>query len=108
MTCALGPYNFEFMTEVTKEIVAAYKVDGVFANRWQGHGICYCDSCRTQFKAFCGMDLPRDQRPEGPGLRATGSSGATGGSSSCGGCGTARSARSTPPPATSPTAAAGR
>ena len=28
VTCALGPYNFEFMTEVTQEIVRDYKVDG--------------------------------------------------------------------------------
>src|SRR5438876_289429 len=59
VTCAWGPYNFEFMTGVTREIVQRYKVDGVFANRWQGHGVCYCDSCRRQFKQFAGMDLPR-------------------------------------------------
>src|SRR3954447_10723402 len=38
VTCALGPYNFEFMTEVTKEIATLYKVDGVFSNRWSGSG----------------------------------------------------------------------
>src|SRR2546423_15477541 len=59
VTCALGPYNFEFMTGVTKEIVRRYKVDGIFANRWQGHGVCHCDSCRRQFKDFCGLDIPR-------------------------------------------------
>lgn len=59
VTCAWGPYNFEFMTEVTREIVANYVVDGVFANRWQGHGVCYCESCKRQFKDFCGLDLPR-------------------------------------------------
>jgi hypothetical protein len=59
VTCALGPYNFEFMTEVTREIVRLYPVDGVFSNRWQGHGLCYCDSCKAQFRRFCGMDLPR-------------------------------------------------
>ena len=30
------------MTEVTKEIVTLYKVDGIFSNRWAGHGVCYC------------------------------------------------------------------
>ena len=59
VTCAWGPYNFEFMTGVTREIVRRYQVDGVFANRWQGHGVCYCESCKTQFKQFCGLDLPR-------------------------------------------------
>jgi hypothetical protein len=59
VTCAWGPYNFEFMTAVTREIVERYNVDGVFANRWQGHGVCYCDSCRRQFRQFCGLELPR-------------------------------------------------
>src|SRR5213083_1177445 len=36
VTCAWGPYNFDFMTGVTREIVQRYHVDGVFANRWQG------------------------------------------------------------------------
>ena len=31
----LGPYNFDFMTEVTREIVTLYPVDGVFSNRWE-------------------------------------------------------------------------
>ena len=34
VTCALGPYNFEFMTAVHREIVTRYPVDGVFGNRW--------------------------------------------------------------------------
>ena len=50
ITCALGPYNFEFMTEVTKEIVSRYKVDGIFTNRWAGSGMCYCEHCRQNFK----------------------------------------------------------
>src|SRR4051794_25201320 len=49
ISCALGPYNFHFMTEVTKEIVSLYKVDGIFSNRWSGSGMCYCEHCRTNF-----------------------------------------------------------
>ena len=49
VTCGLGPYNFEFMTEVKREIMSRYKVDGIFINRWDGSGMCYCESCRTQF-----------------------------------------------------------
>jgi hypothetical protein len=59
VTCALGPYNFDFMTEVTKEIVSLYKVDGIFSNRWSGSGMCYCEHCRRNFKAASGLDLPR-------------------------------------------------
>ncbi|MDQ1469248.1 MAG: hypothetical protein QOJ99_728 [Bryobacterales bacterium] len=46
ITCALGPCNFEFMTEVTKEIVSMYKVDGIFSNGCSGSGPCYCEHCR--------------------------------------------------------------
>ncbi len=69
VTCALGPYNFEFMTEVTSEIVSLYKVDGVFSNRWHGHGICYCQHCQRHFKAFAGFDLPRTRDPRDPARR---------------------------------------
>jgi hypothetical protein len=60
VTCALGPYNFEFMNEVHREIVTKYKVDGIFANRWapQG-GDCNCVHCRQNFKTATGLDLPR-------------------------------------------------
>src|SRR5579885_3081748 len=62
VTCALGPYNFEFMTEVTKEIVSLYPVDGIFSNRWAGSGMCYCEHCRANFRAARGLDLPRLHR----------------------------------------------
>jgi len=70
VTCALGPYNFDFMTRVTKEIVSSYKVDGVFANRWAGHGQCWCEHCRANFREFSGgMDLPKSQNPSDPARR---------------------------------------
>ena len=60
VTCALGPYNFDFMDQVNREIVTLYKVDGIFANRWapQG-GDCYCVHCQRLFKEATGRDLPR-------------------------------------------------
>lgn len=58
VTCALGPYNFNFMTEVVREITGRYKPDGIFSNRWSGHGICYCKHCAENFKAFAGLELP--------------------------------------------------
>jgi hypothetical protein len=70
VTCALGPYNFDFMTEVTKEIVALYKVDGIFSNRWAGSGMCYCEHCRENFHAASGLDLPRTNDPQNPARRA--------------------------------------
>lgn len=59
VTCALGPYNFDFMTAVIREITARYKPDGIFSNRWAGHGVCYCQHCTKNFRAFSGLDLPK-------------------------------------------------
>lgn len=70
VTCALGPYNFDFMTEVTKEIVTLYQVDGVFSNRWSGSGMCYCEHCVANFKKATGMELPRTNDPRDPRRRA--------------------------------------
>ncbi|HEY2952323.1 MAG TPA: beta-galactosidase trimerization domain-containing protein [Verrucomicrobiae bacterium] len=70
VTCGLGPYNFEFMTEVKKEIMARYRVDGIFINRWDGSGPCYCEHCRRNFKEFSGLDLPPANNPQEPAGRA--------------------------------------
>jgi hypothetical protein len=70
VTCALGPYNFDFMTQVTREIVQMYQVDGIFSNRWAGSGMCYCEHCRENFRKASGMDLPRTTNPHDPARRA--------------------------------------
>jgi hypothetical protein len=59
VTCCLGPYNLDFMTGVTEEIMDRYQLDGIFSNRWAGSGICYCEHCKQDFKAFSGLDLPQ-------------------------------------------------
>lgn len=66
VACALGPYNFDFMTAVTEEIMNLYQVDGVFSNRWAGSGMCYCVHCQKNFRGFSGMDLPRTNNPLDP------------------------------------------
>ena len=63
VTCALGPYNFEFMTQVHSEIMERYQPDGIFSNRWAGSGICYCEHCKTNFKDYSGLDLPLNSNP---------------------------------------------
>jgi Hypothetical glycosyl hydrolase 6 len=70
VTCALGPYNFEFMDRVHREIVTQYKVDGIFANRWapQG-GNCYCIHCQKNFRAATGRELPRTTDARDPARR---------------------------------------
>jgi hypothetical protein len=70
VTCALGPYNFEFMTEVKKEIMSRYQVDGIFINRWDGSGMCYCEHCRENFKQASGFDLPVGNNAQSPVRRA--------------------------------------
>lgn len=66
VTCGLGPYNFEFMTAVTREIMSLYRVDGIFSNRWDGSGMCYCEHCRKNFRTASGLDLPRTEDPQDP------------------------------------------
>ncbi len=61
VTCCLGPYNLEFMTKVHDEIMERYQLDGIFSNRWAGSGICYCEHCVRDFKAFSGLDLPQSR-----------------------------------------------
>jgi hypothetical protein len=51
------------MTDVTREIMQMYKVDGIFSNRWDGSGMCYCEHCRQNFKKFSGLDLPQTNNP---------------------------------------------
>jgi Hypothetical glycosyl hydrolase 6/Beta-galactosidase trimerisation domain len=70
VTCALGPHNFEFMTDVKKEIMARYRVDAIFINRWDGSGMCYCEHCRKNFRAASGRELPRTTDPQDPARRA--------------------------------------
>src|SRR6187399_1068815 len=70
VTCGLGPYNFDFMTEVKREIVTSYRVDGIFINRWEGSGLCYCEHCRTNFQKSSGHELPRTNDPRDPVKRA--------------------------------------
>ncbi|MBI4624113.1 MAG: hypothetical protein HY736_12970, partial [Verrucomicrobia bacterium] len=70
VTCGLGPYNFTFMTEVKREIMSRYRVDGIFINRWDGSGMCYCEHCRTNFRAASGHELPRTNDPQNPARRA--------------------------------------
>jgi hypothetical protein len=69
LTCALGPYNFEFMTAVHEEVMKRYVADGIFTNRWAGSGMCYCEHCQENFRAFSGLDLPRTRDPQNPARR---------------------------------------
>ena len=58
------------MTRVHHEIMARYHVDGIFINRWSGHGRCFCTHCRELFRAATGRELPRTADLEDPAHRA--------------------------------------
>lgn len=47
-----------FMPKVIEEINATYDVDGFFGNREGGSGLCFCASCKSQFKSASGYDIP--------------------------------------------------
>lgn len=70
VTCGLGPYNFDFMTEVKREIATRYKPDAIFINRWDGTGQCYCAHCRKNFREASGFELPTTNNPQDPARRA--------------------------------------
>lgn len=61
LSCPNGPVSFEWMPQVIREIVSVYPVDGIFGNRWSGGfvGLCYCNVCKSEFRAFSGVDLPK-------------------------------------------------
>jgi len=69
VSCVLGPYNLDFMTDVHREIMARYQVEGIFGNRWAGGEICYCESCRTNFHATHHMALPLARDSSDPAYR---------------------------------------
>ena len=70
VTCGYVPYNFEFMTEVKKELMNRYHMDGFFVNRWDGSGDCYCVHCQKNFKDASGLELPRTNDPQDPSRKA--------------------------------------
>lgn len=58
MACTLGPYAWEFMNEVNKEIVSNYDVNFIFSNRWAEESLCFCDNCRRNFFDATGLKIP--------------------------------------------------
>ena len=62
VTCPNAGYYRDRMAEVVREMLTQYDVDGIWNNQgkfaaWDTDG-CYCDTCKTLFKADSGFDLP--------------------------------------------------
>jgi len=66
VTCQNAGFMFDFMPAVLKEITDTYAPDGFFGNRWAGSGMCWCNTCRTKFRAATGMELPASNDPQDP------------------------------------------
>lgn len=71
VTDAYGDYNWEFTTEVAREVAAEYDVDAIFANRWQGHGPSYTDTARRLFREASALELPTSADAAGSDAWAT-------------------------------------
>ncbi|HEY5347818.1 MAG TPA: alpha-amylase family protein [Rhizomicrobium sp.] len=70
VTCQNGGFMFDFMPQVLTEITQWYAPDGFFGNRWAGSGMCWCNVCRTKFRAATGLELPASTDTDGPRRRA--------------------------------------
>lgn len=63
VTCIGSEYYSKYLPSVMEEIIERSHPDGFSDNSWAGMPrthICYCDNCKTQFKAYAGKDLPKD------------------------------------------------
>ena len=58
------------MTEVKREIATRDRPDGIFINRWDGSGPCFCAPGRKNFRDASGFELPRSSSPQDPARRA--------------------------------------
>jgi hypothetical protein len=60
-TCPSSKYRLEYSLEIVKEIIRNYDVDCIkFGGYSYGfsQNICYCDSCKKEFKEVSGKDIP--------------------------------------------------
>lgn len=64
VTCLNGPYYWEFIPEIIREIHSLYDVDGIFTSEWDGRRrICACPRCRRMFREYSGLELPEREDP---------------------------------------------
>lgn len=58
LTCPFSEYSTVVVPQIMEEIVTEYDVDGIFANRWTGHGVSYSEAAREGFRRATGRRLP--------------------------------------------------
>ena len=60
-SCINSDYYKVFIPQVLEEIIERYHPVGFTDNSWKGlerNTICYCDNCKTKFRAERGLELP--------------------------------------------------
>ena len=60
-SCINSDYYKVFIPQVLEEIIERYHPAGFTDNSWKGldrNTICYCDNCKTKFRAARGLELP--------------------------------------------------
>ena len=96
VTCGLGPYNFEFMTEVKREIMSRYQRGRHFHQPLGRLGDVLLRALPEKFQRRVRLRACRARTIRKIRRAAPTSSGGSSGSSICGGSGTPRCARSIP------------
>ncbi len=61
VACVNGGYYQKFIPEIFREVIEKYRPDGFADNSWAGPGdktICYCETCRREFREAYQEELP--------------------------------------------------
>lgn len=73
--CVNGGWYREQSPKVLEESLGRYAIDGIFFNMfgylvtdysYESYGLCHCESCKREFRAFTGEDIPEDTRTSNP------------------------------------------
>lgn len=73
--CVNGGWYHEQSPKVLEESLGRYEIDGMFFNMFgylatdysfASYGLCHCDNCKREFRAFAGEDIPEDVRTSNP------------------------------------------
>ncbi len=70
VTCALGPYNFDFMTSVHKEIMSRTAPTLSSSIAGTAPATASVSTAAKTFKSATGLDLPRTTNPQNPARKA--------------------------------------
>lgn len=69
VTCINSEYYLSYVPSVLAEMIEKYSPDGFTDNSWQGlerNHICYCEACKTKFKADTHLALPKEPNWDDP------------------------------------------